>query len=79
MPADSVIQSSGDVLGGAPVFASTRVPVQTLIDYIEAGERIDDFLADFPTVSREQVVQVLEIAKRSCGTGERMPLQAFFR
>lgn len=69
MPIDSVIQSSRDVLGGAPVFARTRVPVRTLIDYIEAGERIDDFIADFPTVSREQVVQVLEIAKRSLLAG----------
>ena len=69
MPNDSVIQSSSDVLGGAPVFARTRVPVQTLIDYIEAGERIDDFIADFPTVSREQVLQVLEIAKRSLVAG----------
>jgi uncharacterized protein (DUF433 family) len=69
MPTDPVIQSSRDVLGGAPVFASTRVPVQTLIDYIEAGERIDDFIADFPTVSRGQVLQVLEIAKRSLLAG----------
>ena len=69
MSTDSVIQSSRDVLGGAPVFASTRVPVQTLIDTIEAGERIDDFLVDFPTVSREQVVHVLEIAKRSLLAG----------
>ena len=50
-------------MGGTPVFEGTRVPVQTLIDYIEGGERIDDFLKGFPTVTREQVIAVLEEAK----------------
>ena len=50
-------------MGGTPVFASTRVPVQTLLDYLEGGESIDDFLAGFPSVSREQVVSFLEQAK----------------
>ena len=57
------IERSGDVLGGAPVFAGTRVPVQTLLDYLEAGDRLDDFLDDFPTVRREDAVAVLELAK----------------
>jgi len=50
-------------MGGTPVFASTRVPVQTLLDYLEAGDSIDDFLEGFPTVSREQVIAFLEEAK----------------
>lgn len=50
-------------MGGTPVFAGTRVPVQTLLDYLEAGESIDDFLAGFPTVKREQVIAFLEEAK----------------
>ncbi len=58
-----IITSSPDVLSGTPVFAGTRVPVQTLIDYLEGGESIDDFLAGFPTVKREQVIAVLEEAK----------------
>lgn len=50
-------------MGGTPVFAGTRVPVQTLLDYLEAGDSIDDFLAGFPTVSRAQVIAFLEEAK----------------
>ena len=59
----SVISRDRDVMGGTPVFAGTRVPVQTLIDYLEAGESIDDFLDGFPSVSREQVISFLEEAK----------------
>ena len=50
-------------MGGAPVFCGTRVPVQTLLDYIEAGESIDQFLEGFPSVTREQVIAFLEQAK----------------
>ncbi len=50
-------------MGGTPVFAGTRVPVQTLLDYLKAGESIGDFLEGFPTVSREQVIAFLEEAK----------------
>lgn len=60
---NSPIQRSADVLGGTPVFAGTRVPVKTLIDYLEAGDRIEDFLADFPTVTREQAIAALELVK----------------
>ena len=60
-----VIQRSPDVLGGAPVFEGTRVPVQTLIDYLEAGDRLEDFLGDFPTVSREKAVAVLQLAREA--------------
>jgi uncharacterized protein (DUF433 family) len=59
----SIITSSPDVLGGTPVFANTRVPIQTFIEYLEEGRTIDDFLEGFPTVSREQVIAVLEEAK----------------
>jgi uncharacterized protein (DUF433 family) len=58
-----LITCSPDVMGGTPVFAGTRVPVQTLLDYLEGGETIDEFLEGFPTVSREQVVAFLEEAK----------------
>ncbi|MGH7805082.1 MAG: DUF433 domain-containing protein [Candidatus Binatia bacterium] len=58
-----LITSSRDRLGGTPVFAGTRVPVQTLIEYLEAGDSLDAFLKDFPSVSREHCVAVLEIAK----------------
>ena len=58
-----VISCRPDVMGGAPVFRGTRVPVQTLLDYLEAGESIDEFLAGFPSVTREQVIQFLEDAK----------------
>ena len=60
--AQPIVTSSPDILSGTPVFAGTRVPVQALIDYLEGGETIDDFLAGFPTVKREQVVAFLEEA-----------------
>jgi uncharacterized protein (DUF433 family) len=59
----SVISQTLDVMGGTPVFAGTRVPIQTLLDYLEAGESINDFLQGFPSVSREQVINFLEQAK----------------
>ncbi|MGH9441793.1 MAG: DUF433 domain-containing protein [Thermoanaerobaculia bacterium] len=67
--ADSVVVSSPDVLGGVPVFRGTRVPVKNLIDYLEAGETLDQFLDGFPTVSREQAVAALEIARESLAAG----------
>ena len=60
---DSPISRSPDIRGGTPVFAGTRVPLQTLLDYLEGGESIDDFLEGFPSVAREQVVSFLELAK----------------
>jgi uncharacterized protein (DUF433 family) len=59
----AIISRSPDVMGGTAVFAGTRVPVQTLLDYLEAGESIDDFLEGFPSVSRVQVIAFLEQAK----------------
>jgi len=60
----NIIKSSPDILGGVPVFAGTRVPVKNLMDCLEEGDSIDLFLYDFPTVKREQVIAVLESAKR---------------
>ncbi len=58
-----LITSSPDRLGGTPVFAGTRVPVQGLIDYLEGGDSLDVFLDQFPSVSREHAIAVLELAK----------------
>ena len=57
-----VISRDPEVMGGTPVFSGTRVPVQTLLDYLQAGESIDDFLEGFPSVRREQVIAFLETA-----------------
>ncbi|MGH9556138.1 MAG: DUF433 domain-containing protein [Terriglobales bacterium] len=59
-----VITANPDVLGGVPVFAGTRVPVQTCLDYIKGGQSINDFLEGFPSVSREQVLAFLEEAQQ---------------
>jgi uncharacterized protein (DUF433 family) len=59
-----VSHSDSEILGGAPVFVGTRVPVQ-LIDYIEAGDSLDTFIEDFPTVKRSEAVEVLELARSS--------------
>ena len=60
MKPSSVVHSDLDILGGAPVFVGTRVPLQALIDYLEGGHSLDEFLGDFPTVSREVAVAALE-------------------
>ena len=60
-----IVTSSIDVMGGTAVFAGTRVPIETLVDYLKAGESIDDFLEGFPTVTREQVLAFLELAKET--------------
>lgn len=57
---DPLITTSPDRLSGTPVFAGTRVPVQTLVDYLEAGDSLDDFLTDFPSISREHAIAVNE-------------------
>ena len=62
-----LIGSSPDVMGGAVVFAGTRVPVATLFDYLKAGKSIDDFLDGFRTVERAQVVELLEALKGDIG------------
>ena len=59
-----VVHSDRDILGGTPVFVGTRVPVRTLLDYLEADESLHDFLEDFPSVTREQAIAALELAKQ---------------
>lgn len=65
MSQEILIQRSEELLGGTPVFAGTRVPVQTLFDYLEEGDTLDEFLDDFPAVSREHAVKVLERMKET--------------
>jgi uncharacterized protein (DUF433 family) len=60
-----IISVDSGVMGGTPCFAGTRVPIQTLLDYLQAGDSIDDFLEGFPTVKREQVIAFMEEAKDS--------------
>jgi uncharacterized protein (DUF433 family) len=59
----SVVKIDPEIMSGAPCFAGTRVPIQNLIDYLEGGDSIEDFLEGFPSVSREQVIAFLEEAK----------------
>jgi len=65
MDPKQIVHSDPEIVSGAPVFVGTRVPVQALLDYLEGGETIDEFLDDFPSVSREQVVAFLEEAGRA--------------
>ncbi len=58
-----IVHSDPEIMGGTPVFVGTRVPLQNLIDYLEGGESIEDFLDGFPSVKREQVIAVIEAAK----------------
>jgi len=60
---DNVVQIDPEILGGTPVFRGTRVPVRNLLDYLAAGDTLDQFLDDFPTVVRQQAVAALELAK----------------
>lgn len=59
---DKVIDRNPGILGGTPVFAGTRVPVRILMEHLEAGDRLDEFLQDYPTVSRTQAIALLERA-----------------
>ena len=63
--ARSVVHSDPDIQGGVPVFVGTRVPVKNLFDYLEAGDSLDDFLKSFPSVTREQAVAALELAREA--------------
>jgi len=63
LPESAIVSRNPDVMSGSPVFTGTRVPVQTLLDYLEGGESIDDFLAGFPAVTRAQVVAFLQAGK----------------
>lgn len=63
MNAKAVVHSDPEILGGTPVFAGTRVPAYNLFDYLEAGDSLEEFLDAFPTVTREQAIAALELAK----------------
>jgi uncharacterized protein (DUF433 family) len=65
MTVEQVITSDPEVQGGAVVFTGTRVPLKNLIDYLEAGDSLEEFLEDFPSVSRDQAVAALELAKEA--------------
>jgi len=60
-----IVHADPEIMGGTPVFVGTRVPLQNLIDYLEGGESIEDFLDGFPSVKREQVIAVIEAGKRT--------------
>lgn len=64
-----VLSRDPEVQGGVPVFAGTRVPVENLMDYLASGQSLDEFLADFPSVSREQALSVLRLAREALVTG----------
>lgn len=61
---NNVVNIDKDILGGTPVFSGTRVPIKNLFDYLETGENIELFLSDFDTVSKEQVLKVLQISEK---------------
>jgi uncharacterized protein (DUF433 family) len=66
-----VVHSNPDILGGTPVFVGTRVPLRNLIDYLERGHSLDEFLDAFPSVSREQAIAALEAAHEVLSAGAR--------
>ena len=68
-----VVERSPDILSGTPVFRGTRVPVQTLFDYLEAGQPMAEFLDDFPTVSAKQASEVLSLAREVLLSDARPP------
>lgn len=70
-PRPTVIHSDPDILGGTPVFAGTRVPFRNLIDYLERGHSLDEFLDEFPSVTREQAVAALEAAHEALSASAR--------
>ena len=66
-----IVHSDPDILGGTPVFVGTRVPVRSLFDYLEGGETLSEFLRQFPSVSREQAIAVLDLARATVLAGAR--------
>ena len=70
---DNVISRNPGILGGTPVFSGTRVPIRILIEHLEAGDRLDDFLDSYPTVSRDQAISVLKTAKKALTTASTTP------
>jgi len=70
---DQVVHNDPEILGGTPVFVGTRVPLRNLIDYLEGGQSLDEFLDDFPSVSRDQAVAALEAAHEVLTARARPP------
>jgi uncharacterized protein (DUF433 family) len=66
-----IVHSDPEILGGVPVFVGTRVPVQSLFDYLEGGDTLDEFLHQFPSVRREQAVAALDLARATLLAGAR--------
>lgn len=66
-----IVHSDPEILSGTPVFIGTRVPVQSLFDYLEGGETLDEFLHQFPSVTREQAIAVLDLARATVLAGAR--------
>ena len=66
-----IVRCDPDILGGTPVFVGTRVPIQSLFDYLEGGESLDEFLRQFPSVTRDQAVAVLDLARATLLAGAR--------
>ena len=66
-----VLHSDPEILGGTPVFVGTRVPAQSLFDYLEGGETLDEFLRQFPSVRREQAIALLDLARATLLAGAR--------
>ena len=70
-PLSQFIHSDPEILSGTPVFVGTRVPVRSLFDYLEGGDTLDEFLRQFPSVSREQTIAVLDLARATVLAGAR--------
>jgi uncharacterized protein (DUF433 family) len=66
-----IVHSDPDILGGTPVFAGTRVPIQSLFDYLEGGETLDEFLRQFPSVDRNQAIAALDVGRATLLAGAR--------
>jgi uncharacterized protein (DUF433 family) len=66
-----IVRSDPNILGGIPVFVGTRVPIQSLLDYLEGGETLDEFLRQVPSVKRDQAVTALELARAALSAGVR--------
>lgn len=71
MEVKAVLHSDPEILGGTPVFEGTRVPVRSLFDYLEAGDTLEEFLRQFPSVKREQVIAALDLARDALVAGAR--------
>jgi uncharacterized protein (DUF433 family) len=69
MRREDIVHSDPEILGGTAVFVGTRVPVQTLVDYLRGGDTLDQFLEDFPSVRREQAQAALDLAGEALGSG----------